>query len=113
MTELGQLQRYYARFQELGIRIIAVSVDSFATNARLRRRLGAPFQFLSDPELTLIGRLGIRHKRRTREQASLAIPSQFLVDAEGVIRWIYVADTWRQRTPPGKILAAVAPHSFA
>ena len=77
-------------------------------NARLRRRQGAGFTFLSDPGLTLIDSLGIRYKRRHLGEGALAIPSQFLVDQGGVIRWVYIADTWRKRLPPRRVLAELS-----
>ena len=87
---------------------MAVSVDPPERNALLRRRLGAEFTFLSDPGLTLIDHLGIRYRRRHTSEGSLAVPSQFLVDREGVIRWVTIATTWRKRPPPRRVLAGLA-----
>lgn len=107
MTELGQLKKYYRNFQDRGIRIIAVSVDSPALNARLRRRLGADYMFLSDPDLSLIDNLGIRHRRTNDNVDALAVPAQFLVDGQGVIGWLYRTATWRQRLPHKRVLEAM------
>ena len=87
---------------------MAISVDPPERNALLRRRLGAEFTFLSDPGLTLIDRLGIRYKRRHSSEGSLAVPSQFLVDREGVIRWVTIATTWRKRLPARRVLAEIS-----
>ena len=87
-------------------------MDSPARNNRLQRRLGVSFQFLSDPDLVLIDRLGIRYKRRSNPNESLALPTQYLVDSKRVIQWVYVTDTWRKRLPPKKVLEAVAPYSL-
>ncbi len=53
-------------------------------------------------------RLGIRYRRRHSSEGSLAVPAQFLVDREGVIRWVTIATTWRKRPPPGRVLAEIS-----
>lgn len=110
MTELGQLQRYYHSFRDLGVQLVAVCVDSPEQNSRLRRRLSAEIEFLSDPECRLIDQLNIRQPRRQPGERGLAIPSQFLVDAKGIIRWVYLPDTWRKRVPPRGVLQAISDH---
>ncbi len=110
MTELGQLQRYYHFFRDLGVQLVAVSVDSPEQNGRLRRRLGAEIEFLSDPDCRLIDQLDIRQLRKQPGKRDLAIPSQFLVDGQGIIRWVYLPDTWRKRVPPRGVLQAISDH---
>ena len=90
------------------MRIFAISVDTPEQNTRLRQRLGSDFSFLSDSTLALINRMHIPYKRSSKGEGPLAIPSQFLVDRAGVIRWKYISDTWRRRLPPDKVLVAIA-----
>jgi peroxiredoxin Q/BCP len=40
----------YARVNELGAQVVAISTDDAATLKRFKESLGAPFVFLSDPE---------------------------------------------------------------
>ena len=51
--------------------------------------------------------MAIPYKRSARGEGPLAIPSQFLVDRSGVIRWKFISDTWRHRLPGKNVLAAI------
>ena len=89
------------------MQLVAVCVDSPEQNGRLRRRLATEIEFLSDPDCRLIDQLDIRQPRKQFGKRDLAIPSQFLVDGQGVIRWVYLPDTWRNRVPPRQVLLTI------
>jgi peroxiredoxin len=102
-----QLDRYYARIAELGVSLYAVSVDPPETSRRLRERLQARFTFLSDSQGVLLDALGIRH-RNAHEGRDIAFPTAVLVDADGIVRWTFQSDTYRQRARPEDVFAAIA-----
>ena len=89
--------------------LYAVSVDAPEVSRRLRERLQSRFTFLSDPEGTLLDALGIRHESGPTPGGaeSIAFPTAMLVDAKGIVRWIYQSDTYRQRARPEQIFAAI------
>jgi len=93
--------------RQQGVGLYAVSVDRPEVSRRLRDRLGVRFTFLSDPDGVLLDDLGIRH-RGGREGKDIAFPTAILVDHEGVIRWTYQSDTYRERARPEQIFAAIA-----
>ena len=107
MVQLGELQGYYGEFQRAGIEVYAVSVDPPEHNARLKARLGAGYEFLSDERGVLLDALDIRQANRSMTGKDTAIPTQYLVDREGIVRWIYRAETWRVRPHPREALRAV------
>jgi peroxiredoxin len=82
-------------------------VDPPDVSKRLRDRLSVRFTFLSDPAGELLDELGIRH-REGRDGTDIAYPTAVLVDADGLVRWIYQSDTYRQRARPEEVLAAIA-----
>lgn len=102
--ELGQLQQYYERFRDAGVQLVAVSVDSVRRNKILKARLGADYEFLSDPAGDLLSALDIVHFNQSRPDKILALASQFLVDKSGIIRWEYLPETWRNRMPAKSLL---------
>ena len=102
-----QLDRYYGRIAERGVSLFAVSVDPPETSRRLRERLQSRFTFLSDSEGALLDALGIRHVDAL-EGRDVAIPTAILVDAEGVVRWTFQSDTYRQRAEPEQVFEAIA-----
>lgn len=103
--QLGELQDYYGEFHRAGVRVVAVSIDRPEQNARLQRRLGAGYEFLSDEKGVLLDALDIRHRQWPGLES--AVPTQYLVDEAGVVRWIYRAETWRVRPHPHEALRAI------
>jgi peroxiredoxin len=85
-----------------------VSVHSPEASRRVRERLKSRFTFLADPEGTLLDGLGIRHQAGRNDGADIAFPTSVLVDADGVVRWIFHADSVRERARAEEIFAAIA-----
>jgi peroxiredoxin len=85
-----------------------VSVDSPAASRRLKQRLKSRFTFLADPEGVLLDRLGIRHRAGRNDGKDIAYPTAVLVDAEGVVRWIFQSGSYRERARAEEIFAAIA-----
>jgi peroxiredoxin len=106
VVQLGELQEYYGLFQQAGVQVYAVSVDAPEHNALLKARLGAGYGFLSDAKAELLDALGIRHRHWPGMQS--AFPTQYLLDCDGTVRWLYQAETWRVRPHPREALVAVA-----
>jgi peroxiredoxin len=107
VVQLGELQEYYAEFQAAGLRVYAVSVDPPEQNARLKSRLGAGYEFLSDVRGELLDALDIRQAHRSVTGKDTAIPTQYLLDRNGVVRWVYRAANWRVRPHPKEALEAI------
>ena len=85
----------------------AVSVDPPELNARLRARLGAGYEFLSDAKADLLEALDIRQMHRSPSGEPNAIPTQYLLDREGIVRWFYRDETWCVRPHPREALQAI------
>jgi peroxiredoxin len=116
VTELGELRKSYDKIAARGVEVVAVSVDPPEVSERLRRRLGLEIRFLSDPDATLMDPLHIRHRggrpgflspAEGAAGADIFLPTTFLLDGDGVIRWIYRPDTYRVRASPREVLAAI------
>jgi peroxiredoxin len=89
------------------VELFAVSVDPPAASRRRRDRLNAHFTFLADQEGALLDRLGIRHRGGRNDGVDIAYPTAVLVDADGVVRWIFRSDTYRERARAEEIFAAI------
>ena len=105
--QLGELQGYYGEFQDAGVHLYAVSVDPPEHNARLKVRLGAGYEILSDERGELLDTLAIRHARRSATGKDIAIPAQYLVHRDGVVCWFYRDESIRLRLHPREALAAI------
>ncbi|MEJ2534161.1 MAG: peroxiredoxin [Gammaproteobacteria bacterium] len=72
-----------ADFAGLGVRIIGISKDGRASHAAFRSRHELPFTLLSDPDLAVAGRFGVRGALGMKRAV-------FLLDEEGVVRYAKV-----------------------
>jgi peroxiredoxin len=109
--------------------VVAVSVDPPEISEALRRRLDLPIRILCDVEGRLMDLLHIRHDggrppawvagevAKINPSRDLFLATNFLVDEEGIIRWIYRPDTYRMRASMNELFAAIdaasAPRSRA
>jgi peroxiredoxin len=107
VVQLGELQAYYGEFRRAGVRVYAVSVDPPGRNARLKARLGAGYEFLSDARAELMDALDIRQSHRSATGEDVAIPTEYLLDQSGVVRWLDRGKTWRVRSHPREALEAI------
>lgn len=89
------------------MQLVAVSVDSVRRNKILKTRLGADYEFLSDPAGVLLNALDIVQYTQRRPDKILALASQYLVDKSGIIRWVYLPETWRNRMPAKSVLREI------
>ena len=85
-----------------------MSVDPPAASRRLKERLKSRFTFLSDSEGVLLDGLGIRHLGGRNDGGDIAYPTAVLVDGDGVVRWIFQSDTYRDRARAEQIFGAIA-----
>jgi peroxiredoxin len=89
------------------VELFAVSVDPPAASRRLRDRLNSRFTFLADQEGVLLDELGIRHQAGRNDGVDIAYPTAVLVDADGVVRWIFQSDSYGERARAEEIFAAI------
>jgi len=96
-----------------------VSVDPPEIAERMRQKLELPMKILCDAEGTLMDPLGIRDDggmppglvagevARVNPSRDLFLATNYLVDEQGVIRWIYRPDTYRMRASIDELIAAI------
>lgn len=94
------------RFHEVGIRPVAISVDSPEVSRNLCRTAGYTFTFLSDPNADAIRRYDLLHKGAGEHGEDIARPAEFLLDSTGNVRWVYLTDNYWVRARPEQILEA-------
>ncbi|MEM9597574.1 MAG: redoxin domain-containing protein [Acidobacteriota bacterium] len=105
--ELVELQERLDSFKERDVRIVASSVDPVDKLRLMREMSGATFEFLSDAEGQLLDLLRVRHSGGRADGADIAQSASFLIDPDGRILWSHVAETYRTRPRPAKILEEI------
>ena len=90
----------------MGIRPVAISVDSPAASRDLREQAGYTFTFLSDPKAEVIRRYDLIHSGAGIDGQDIARPAEFLLDSSGTVRWVDLTENYWVRARPEQILEA-------
>ena len=94
-----------------GIQIVALSSDTVEKTASGMGKHGLRAVMLSDPDLVVTDRYNLRNPKNFALKSGiivpLAIPTTFLVDGAGIVRWIDQADDYQRRSDPERVLAAI------
>ena len=97
-TEIAAFGKLEKEFKARDAQVLGVSIDSEFVHLAWRREKdelrGLPFPMLSDIKRELSGRLGILDP-----EAGVAQRATYIVDPQGVIRFVYVTDLNVGRSP--------------
>ena len=121
-VQLHDLAAAKADFDKRGIKLVAISVDKPTEEAKTQAKDGVPFPMLSDSKLVAHKAFKVMHATSEDEQKkmasfgvdlgaysgeahkSFAIPSVFLVDKGGVVRFAHVDEDYKTRPSPKQLL---------
>ena len=104
--ELSELTARQPELRKQGLKTVAISADPIDRSKMLAGFLGTNIPLLSDDKETLLRPLGLIQHHRDGEPDN-AIPAFFLLDRDGVVRWIFTSPYSREMPSTEKILAAV------
>jgi len=92
-----------------GIALVAICPDTPAEIRAGRAKHGMQGAMLSDVDLALTKRFGILNRRSATPKGfvPITIPTTFLVDAQGIVRWIDQAEDYMVRSAPERVLEAL------
>lgn len=93
-----------AKLEEVGVRPVAISVDSPETSRDLAQKAGYTFPFLSDPKAEVARRYDLVHAGAGINSEDIARPAEFLVDSNGVVRWVNLTENYWVRATPEQII---------
>jgi len=97
--------------EKRGGRLLAISVDDVADNARVVKEDGLAFPVLSDATREVIKAYGILHRGHGPDGTDIAIPTHVLLDEDGRILWRRSAPRIQDRLAPDAVLAMVRAHA--
>jgi peroxiredoxin len=80
------------------VALVAISADTQEDSRGFTKDLGLRMPLLADPELKVISAYGV-----AMEGKDIAVPSTFVLDETGAIRWHYVGENMKDR-PAAQIL---------
>lgn len=94
-----------ADIEQLGVKVVAISVDSPEQSRDLSKKAGLTYEFLSDPNTDAIRRYDLLHVKAGPDGRDIARPGEFLVDSNGVVRWVNLTEDFRVRARAEQFLA--------
>jgi peroxiredoxin (alkyl hydroperoxide reductase subunit C) len=98
-TEIAEFGRRYLDFKERGAEVLGMSIDTQYVHLAWRQHhpdlKSLPYPMLADTKRELSQALGILHK-----DAGVDLRATFIVDPEGIIRWVTVNDLSVGRSVP-------------
>lgn len=100
-------QHRLSEFDARGIRVVGISVDPPDANKRHSQKLGYTFPLLSDPEAKIIRRYDVLHPGAGPKGADIARPAEFLLDSDGIVRWVNLTDNIAVRARPEQVFDAL------
>jgi peroxiredoxin len=107
MIELGQLEAHHDEFDRRQTRVIVASTE----NVRDAKKTQADFPhlvILADSEHALVNVLGVMDPRPAPVGGGkMAAPTTFLLDGNGVVRWVFRPSRVIERLSPRELAAAI------
>ena len=95
-----------AQLEEVGIRPVAISVDTPEISRDLSQKAGYTFTFLSDRNAEVIRRYDLLHAGAGIDGHDIARPAEFLVDSSGTVRWVNLTENYWVRARPEQFIEA-------
>ena len=95
-----------AKLDEVGIRPVAISVDTPEVSRDFCQKAGYTFTFLSDANAEVIRRYDLVHAGAGENGEDIARPAEFLLDSSGTVRWVNLTENYWVRARPEQIIEA-------
>ena len=103
---MRSIEKSLDQFKAVGIRPVAISVDTPEASRDLSKNEGYSFTFLSDPNAEVIRRYDLVHAGAGENGRDIARPAEFLLDASGTVRWVNLTENYTVRARPEQVLEA-------
>ena len=100
------IEKNLSTLSSLGIRPVAISVDAPNVSKDLMQKAGYTFTFLSDEKVDAIRRYDLVHAGMGENGHDIARPAEFLLDSNGVVRWVNLTENYWVRATPEQIFEA-------
>jgi len=111
VAELQRWEAFRTQFETFGATMLVVSPDRVSEVAAMKRRYRLGMLVLSDGSFEVTTRYNLRQERILALTGlplrPLTIPATFLLDADGVVRWIDQAQDYRLRSDVDRVMAAM------
>ena len=101
-NEMCALRDGFTEFEELGVKVLAINVDSIFSHHAWAEKLGITFPLLSDFNREVIRLYGVIHEEILGLKG-IAKRSVFIVDQEGTVKYRWVSEDPAQLPNMGEV----------
>lgn len=105
--QVGQFAKDYLKFKELNCDIFAISTDTLKGAKKIKEKTHTPFHVLIDEDNKVIQSYEVATEKREfkdipalfagKKAGTYAIPSVFIIDTDGIIRYSYIGKSFTDR----------------
>ena len=99
---MGQLAHAYEQFHTAGIALVMASADSPRRVRQLAEQTNPAFPVVSDVDADVTVAYDIFEN-------GIALPSTFVIDRDGIVRWAYIGQRPSDRPTPDEMLEHARP----
>jgi peroxiredoxin len=103
---MGHIQEIYPELEKRGGRAAVIMAESVPRMREFLEKHDYPFPVLSDVRRTVVKEYGV-YVRVNFESVNISRPAQFVLDAEGVVRYIYIGRIQTDFPPDEDIFAVL------
>jgi peroxiredoxin len=104
---LRSFQQRLPEFEGRGIRVAGISVDPPEISRSQAQKSGYTFPLLSDTDAKTIRRYDVLHPGAGPKGVDIARPAEFLLDSNGIVRWVNLTENIAVRARPEQVLEAL------
>ena len=104
---MRSFQQHLSEFEARGVRVVGISVDPPKISRRQSQKIGYTLPLLSDPNAKVIRRYDVLHAGAGLKGADVARPAEFLLDSNGIVRWVNLTENIAVRARPEQVLDAL------
>lgn len=106
MIELGQLEKQHLEFVQRYTQVVVVSNDDQAT-AKLTQADFPHLIVVSDAQQNFAKAMQVIHPGAAPDRKDTNAPTTFLIDGDGVVRWVFRPERFVVRLSPAELLKAI------
>ena len=101
---MRSIEQSLDQFKAVGIRPVAISIDSPEVSRNFAQQADYTFTFLSDPNADVARRYDLVHAGAGENGRDIARPAEFLIDATGTVQWLNLTENYWVRARPEEVL---------
>lgn len=110
---LRTYERYRKRFMEKGVHVLGIGPDDISVNKDMVERIGVAYKMLSDSEQQVSTQYGVVYNNPIIELSidyaeGIPLPASFLVDVDGIVRYVSRPDRVGEFLDPELIFGVLA-----